>query len=235
MALEYCHRKKENPYPAIFWVDATTEDTVKGSSQSISERIKRRTDYLPDINAKVAFVLKVFACWTVPWLMVFDNYDNPDAFPNIRDFIPQSELGAMLVISKHPDSNALVINQSNHFIELFGFEENAAVALLIQRSQTNEGISVDAKKIVQRLGCHPLAVMQAGACIRKRKLRLCECMDHYGEYVTAPTVQKKARKCQRGNIIECVYDLGTLVPATPISGLKKGSRDETLDCICFFR
>ena len=179
VALEYCHRKKDNPYSAIFWVDATTEDTVKASIQSISERIKRERDYFPDINARVAFVLKMLTSWTVRWLMVFDNYDHPAAFPNIRDFIPQSELGAILVTSRHPDSSALVLSQSHHFVELFGLEENAAVALLIQQSQINEGISADATKIVKRLGCHPLAVTQAGAYIRKRKLQLCEFMDHY--------------------------------------------------------
>ena len=179
VALEYCHRKKDNPYSAIFWVDATTKTAAKESFQSISERIRLQTDYLPDINARVAFVLKMLTSWTVRWLMVFDTYDNPDAFPNIQDFIPQSELGAVLVTSRHPDSNALVIHQSNHFIELFGLKENAAVALFIQQSQSNEGISADGKKIVKRLGCHPLAITQAGSYIRKRKLRLGEFMDHY--------------------------------------------------------
>ena len=32
---------------------------------------------------------------------------------------------------------------------------------------------------MERLGCHPLAITQAGAYIRKRKLQLCEFMDHY--------------------------------------------------------
>ena len=78
--------------------------------------------------------------------MVFDNYDNPDTFPNIRDFIPGSELGAISVTSRHQDCNAMVVNQSNHFFELFGLEEDAAVALLFQQSQTNEGVSDNAKK-----------------------------------------------------------------------------------------
>lgn len=77
-------------------------------------------------------------------------------FPNIRDFISQSELGSISVTSRHPDSNAMVANQSNHFIKLFGLEEDAAVALLIQQSQTNEGISEDEKMIVERLVCHRL-------------------------------------------------------------------------------
>ena len=179
VALEYCHRKKNNPYSAIFWVDATTQDRVEGSFQSISERIKRPTDNLPDVKAQVAFVLRVLTSWTVHWLMVFDNYDNPNTFPNIRDFIPQSEFGAILVTSRHPDSRAFVIEQSNHYIELFGLEEDAAIALLIQQSQTKQGITLDAKSIVERLGYHPLAITQAGAYIRKRKLRLSEFMDHY--------------------------------------------------------
>ena len=134
VALEYCHRKKDIPYSAIFWVDAATESSFKRSFQSISECIKAETDYLPNIDARVAFILRMFTSWTVQWLMVFDNYDNPDTFLNIRDFIPQSERGAILVTSRHPDSNALVINQSNHFLELSGLDESAAVALLVQQS-----------------------------------------------------------------------------------------------------
>ena len=179
LALEYCHRKKDSPYSAIFWVDATTQDRVESSFQSISERIKRQTDDLPDIKGKAAFVLKMFTSWTVPWLMIFDNYDNPDTFPNIQDFIPQSEFRAILITSRHSGSNALVIDQSSHFLEVSGLEESAAVALLVQQSQTNEVISSDAKKIVERLGYHPLAISQAGAYIRKRKLPLSWFMDHY--------------------------------------------------------
>ncbi len=51
--------------------------------------------------------------------------------------------------------------------------------MLTQKSQTEEGSAAEAKKIVERLGCHPLALAQAGAYIRKRKLRLSEFMAHY--------------------------------------------------------
>ena len=97
IALEYCHRKRDILYSAIFWIDATTEDSVKGSFQAISEQIKKPTDVLPDIQARVDFVLQIFHSWPAQWLLVLDNYDNPSDFPNVADFIPQSNLGAILL------------------------------------------------------------------------------------------------------------------------------------------
>ncbi len=205
MALEYCHRKRDNPYSAIFWVDATTQDRVERSFQSISECIKRQMDYLPDISARVAFVLKMLTSWKVQWLMVFDNYDNPLTFPNIRNFIPQSELGAILVTSRHADSNALVFGQSNRFFELSSLEESAAVALLVQQSQTTEANFSDTKKIVERLGYHPLAITQAGAYIRKRKLQLWVFLEHYKrrkKIILESTLQHSQYRKRLGNAEE---------------------------------
>ena len=179
IALEYCHRKKDTLYSAIFWIDATTEDSVKGSFQTISEQIKKPTDVLPDIQARVAFVLKIFCSWPAHWLLVLDNYDNPSAFPNIADFIPQSSLGAILVTSRHADSDTLVLDQSNQFIKLYGLEESAAVLLLSQQSQSKDFDAEDAEKIVERLGYHPLAITQAGAYIKRRGLQLSHFMKVY--------------------------------------------------------
>ena len=179
IALEYCHRKRDILYSAIFWIDATTEDSVKGSFQAISEQIKKPTDVLPDIQAKVDFVLQIFNSWPAQWLWVLDNYDNPSDFPNVADFIPQSKLGAILVTSRHADSDALVLDQSNHFIRLHGLEESAAILLLSQRSQTKDFNAEDAKEIVERLGYHPLAITQAGAYIKRRGLQLCDFMKVY--------------------------------------------------------
>lgn len=117
------------------------------------------------------------------WMLIWDTLEigieKADSFPNIQDFIPQSEFGAIWVMSKHQDSSALVIEQSNRFIELFGLDESDVVGLLIQQSQIKEGIAADAKKIVERLGFHLLALTQAGAYIRKCKLRLSEFMNDY--------------------------------------------------------
>ena len=179
VALEYCHRKTGATFPTIFWVGAMSESTVEASFQFISECIKAPADNFPDIKARTRFVLRSFTSWPEKWLMVFDNYDNPIDFPNIKDFIPPGRLGAILVTSRHEDSSALVIGRSMNFIQLPGLEERNALNLLLRQSESSELNSEDAKKIVERLGYHPLAITQAAAYIKKKKLPLCDFMDHY--------------------------------------------------------
>jgi len=110
--------------------------------------------------------------------MIFDNYDDPAAF-SIQDFFPGGELGAILVTSRHADAGELVVEDSTSFIKLQGLEKDAALDLLIQQSQTKEPNSEDAENIVERLGYHPLAITQAGAYIRKRKIAFCKFLDDY--------------------------------------------------------
>ena len=166
--LDYCHKKKDNPFSAIFWVDTMTESSVKGSFQSISECIKNKDDYLPDANTRIAFVLCRLSSWPRKWLMVFNNYDNPDAFP-IQDFFPQGDLGAILVTSRHAGTSELVLENSSSFIKLPGLEEKDALKLLFLQSQVEASSTNTAvgNIIIEKLGYHPLAITQAGSYIRK--------------------------------------------------------------------
>ena len=181
IALEYCHRKKHTLYSAIFWVDASTEDSTKESFCAMSEEIKKPADSIHDTKARVDLVLQTLSYWSIRWLLVFDNYDNPNGFPNIADFIPQNELGATLVTTRHADSDVLVLDQKNHSIKLDRLEEDAAILLLTQQSQTTDVESKDIKEIVKRLAYHPLAIAQAGAYIKKANLQLSDFMKYYRE------------------------------------------------------
>ena len=179
IALEYCHRKKSALYRAIFWVDATTEHNTKGSFSVISEELKKPAVILPDIKARVDFVLQMISSWSIRWLLVFDNYDNPNAFPNIADFIPQNDLGAVLVTSSHADSDALVADRDCQVIKLQGMDHDNAIRLLTQWVEKREFESRDANEIVERLAYHPLAIMQAGAYIEKAGLQLSDFKKSY--------------------------------------------------------
>ena len=179
VALEYCYRRKDDPYTATFWVDATSERAMKGSFETIAECTKSEAILLSNTDARVAFVMQRLSSWPTSWLMVFDNYDDPVAFPNIRDFIPDCKTGAVLVTSRHRDSRELAIDQNKGFLELPGLSEEAALGLLVQESWSKNSDPISGIKIVRRLGYHPLAIVQAGAYIKKRELQFCDFEDRY--------------------------------------------------------
>src|SRR6266536_1486314 len=98
VALEYCRRAKDRGICAIFWVDATSESTIKKSYETILEDIDPGQAVQND--AIVGRVLEKLADWPETWIMVFDNHDDPSAF-NLQDFMPESENGCLLVTSRH--------------------------------------------------------------------------------------------------------------------------------------
>ena len=124
-------------------------------------------------------MIRELESWSVRWLLVFDNYDDPHTFSNIKDFIPRSGLGAILVTSRHGDSSALVVDEPNNFIELQGLPEQAALDLLAQECGVRDLDPVKAMPIVEMLGYHPLAITQAGAYIKKRDVHIDDFIDHY--------------------------------------------------------
>ncbi len=127
VAMEYCHQKKEDPLLDIFWIDATSQNSVTSAFISISGLLSTATDQMLDNNARIAFVSRRFASWPTGLLLVFDNYDNPHEFPNIRDFFPPNKLNSILVTGRHADIGTLVLGQGANLIELSGLEEIAAV------------------------------------------------------------------------------------------------------------
>jgi tetratricopeptide (TPR) repeat protein len=177
--MEYCHQKKEDPLLDIFWIDATSQNSVTSAFISISGLLSTATDQMLDNNARIAFVSRRFASWPTGLLLVFDNYDNPHEFPNIRDFFPPNKLNSILVTGRHADIGTLVLGQGANLIELSGLEEIAAVDLLQHHSQVIETNSKFGKEIVKRLGYHPLAITQAGTYIRKGGIPLCDFLDIY--------------------------------------------------------
>lgn len=86
IALEYCHRKKFSLYPAIFWVDAATEDSTKRSFWAISKEIKNSTHVLSDIGARIGLVVRILSSWSIRWLLVFESFYLP---PQTSPWLPQ--------------------------------------------------------------------------------------------------------------------------------------------------
>ncbi|KAM0189232.1 hypothetical protein ACHAPC_003237 [Botrytis cinerea] len=176
IALEYCHRARKNNIRAIFWIDATSESTVNKDFKSVLERIRSPADSTQD-DQVVTSVLNRLRDWGEPWLIVFDNHDDPSSF-HLLDFMPSGQYGRILITSRHADTAFLA--EGDHDIELHGLPENDACSLLIKQSRVSDTASCDdAYAIVDRLGYHALAITQAGSYIQTQKIQLSQFMDNY--------------------------------------------------------
>ncbi|KAF7890835.1 uncharacterized protein EAF01_010644 [Botrytis porri] len=176
IALEYCHRARKNNIRAIFWVDATSESTVKKDLKSVSEHIKSPADLTQD-DQVVTSVLNRLRDWDEPWLIIFDNHDDPSSF-HLLDFMPSGQHGRILITSRHADTALLA--ERDHDIELHGLPKDDACDLLIKQSRvSNTASRDDAYAIVDRLGYHALAITQAGSYIQSQKIALSQFMDKY--------------------------------------------------------
>jgi hypothetical protein len=170
VALEYCRELRGKM--DIFWIDGTSEGTVKSNFASLSQLLDLTLSPNLDVDARVAITRRALTNRQRPWLVVFDNYDDPSSY-DIRDFIPDNRFGNVIITSRHKDAEYLA-DEVNR-IQLQGLEEADATKLLLLHSELSESDTAaveHAVTIVDRLAYHPLAIAAAGAYINMRRLPL---------------------------------------------------------------
>ena len=92
IALEYCRRWRD-AYCGIFWIDSNSETTVMQSYSAIAaELIAESRIKTSDSTVQMEQAKRHLEQWNEAWLLVFDNYDEPKKFPEVKQFIPSSRL-----------------------------------------------------------------------------------------------------------------------------------------------
>jgi hypothetical protein len=114
LAIQYAKRHKDS-YSAIFWLSIKDENSVKQSFASIAKRIQKHpcfkwprgvdTTNLDDVVDAVMAWLSFGN--NTQWLMIFDNYDNPEiqgepvpASVDIQRFLPDKDCGSVIVTTR---------------------------------------------------------------------------------------------------------------------------------------
>ena len=142
----------------IFWVDASSEESMEMSLRGISSLSQAAA------QNSVDSVLQWISFLQEEWLIVFDNADVPPP-EVVEKFIPPGNRGNILITSRNRYMGRIV--SSGNRIEIKEMEEADAIALLLKASSLDplpEQLDVS-KKIVTELGCIPLAIDHAGAYI----------------------------------------------------------------------
>ncbi|KAL8871438.1 MAG: hypothetical protein Q9174_002726 [Haloplaca sp. 1 TL-2023] len=173
LALEHC--RKQRSKSSVFWVDATSSGTAFRSFEDIGSVLAPGSNF-PNPEAARTFVLKAFESFTDPFLLVFDNYDQPGEFTTVKDFFPHR--ANIIFTSRHVDTKRL-----GKSLEIGAMPVEEAVELLLLQAgleKTDENVEY-AKAITDKLGGLALAIDQAATYISARHVPLASFIDVYAK------------------------------------------------------
>ncbi|OAL45497.1 TPR-like protein [Pyrenochaeta sp. DS3sAY3a] len=169
IALELCRRLRKQ-FRGIFWLDAASKASIERSFEEISQKMTQSSGrVLEDTDAKVRFVLDTLSGWREQWLIVYDNYDQPDIFTEIKQFLPDSGQGGIIFTSRHESTKVL-----GKHIQVPSMTGDGGVELLL-RDLSDDEKDINrryAQDIVLRLGGLALAIEQAAAYISFNRISL---------------------------------------------------------------
>lgn len=140
LAISYAKRH-HNDYTSVFWLDATSETTLK-------ESFRRITEVIFDIQDPQGFdagqILGKIRGWLSDeknrdWLLIFDNYDEPDQF-RIKDYFPSASHGAIIITTRRPDE----VGDDGMRVE--PLEQIKSVRILATRSKREDVESSESSK-----------------------------------------------------------------------------------------
>jgi len=92
LAMDFCrHSHGSGMFSTVLWIDTSSEGSLKPSFQEISEIITNHSRKFSNIDERISYVKHSLAGHSSPWLIVFDNYDDPSAF-DLRVFMPDGKV-----------------------------------------------------------------------------------------------------------------------------------------------
>ena len=179
LALEYAHSQRGN-YDWVFWISAVREDTLLSGLQDIATRTNCITTNVSLTPTDVARHVLNWMNKRESWLLVIDNLDDMSV---VAGYLPNPSGGRHTLITTR-NQHCEDFQAEGLMVETLDVED--AIDLLLVRSKVGaDGETVEgqneATKIVNALGCLPLAIEQAAAFIRESLKDLFKYLPSYRE------------------------------------------------------
>ncbi|KAI9887902.1 MAG: hypothetical protein M1823_000290 [Watsoniomyces obsoletus] len=157
LCVRYAQVNRER-YWAVFWIDASTIDSIERGFTEMASRLQAQKDRKS--------VKRTLSNSTLPWLLIFDNADDPDL--SLTPYFPAGDRGNIIITSRNPSCqqyNTVGAKEVGRMmaVEAVGLLVNTAYGTSILQNQQDKG----AQEVAETLGCLALAIVQAGAYIRE--------------------------------------------------------------------
>ncbi|EAQ86838.1 hypothetical protein CHGG_08091 [Chaetomium globosum CBS 148.51] len=181
IALDYAYRRcYEDPDCSVFWVHADNGASFTEDYRSIARKLG-----LPESLSGKDLLMGVRAGIEANrhWLLVIDNADNLQLFGvrnalrtgsqdqtvdttlNLSEFVPRGPVGTVLWISRDKGIESIVGVQ--RAIEVAHMAEDEGMELLKAAGGLGDNMLEGAAELLAELDCHPLALSQAAAFMRR--------------------------------------------------------------------
>ncbi|TVY32372.1 Kinesin light chain [Lachnellula occidentalis] len=135
----------------IFWVNVDNPSTAESDFIAVAKALEHSVDSVQD-------ALQVLATTKPNWLLILDNADDPDF--DYQVYLPSSTHGALLMTSRWASGTKIC---KDLLLKASGFPQELWPSYESQ-----------AKEVIQLLGSHTLALIQAGAYIARGHCHLHE-------------------------------------------------------------
>ncbi|KAK8031893.1 hypothetical protein PG990_001627 [Apiospora arundinis] len=203
IALAYAYSRCRDSTCSVFWVHADTETSLAQDYKSIATRLGLPKD-LEGEDLLQAVRQQIEA--GTNWVLVLDNADNLALFnvgratqqshtaqastsePTLHSAVPRGPHGTILWTSRDQQIAGSLVGarQAIHVVQMTS-QEATTLLETVRNEETKEGEREDVQRLLDELGCLPLAISQAAAYIRRTSTSI-------AAYLSEIQKRKKRRK-----------------------------------------
>ena len=183
LVTEYAHRMKNHYQGGVYWFSAE-DDTF--FERSVNDTALKLGALLGTFDLTLTNTLLKISQTSEPCLVVLDCLDQLNLSPNILKFlsdVSRQRISAACVLLTRRNESVLIEDipslAKERCFSLACLEVEEAKQFLFQRTEISADESSVAEKIAEELGGLPLALEQAGACIKSTRCSFADYLEQY--------------------------------------------------------
>ncbi|KAI1397445.1 TPR-like protein [Hypoxylon fuscum] len=151
----------------VFWVDVSSDSTANAGFSTIAKMLGSKEAGLDEARRLLSSVDP-----KRHWLLVLDNADNPEV--DYQQYCPSGTRGTVLITSRNPKCQ---MYETVGYEDLGNLNTEDCIRLLLRSmglAPKSPEVNSDAERVIDILGSHTLAILQAGAYIAQGACSLSE-------------------------------------------------------------
>ncbi|KAH8884109.1 TPR-like protein [Thozetella sp. PMI_491] len=185
LVLQFASKVFLQKYQMVFWIASNTVEKTNQGLPKILNLIGHVDRHHPEQLARLVAARRWLEDYRSPpdkrgWLLIVDNV-RKETVPFLREHLPRSSTGGDVIFTTREDTVAEALSESaiceHKSLQLQSPSRSDSAMLLLkgsglQTDSISEDTMVQAKALASRLGCLPLAIDNASAFMRQRRMSL---------------------------------------------------------------